>query len=526
MAQHCVQQRLISFALACGACLAPATSRADQRAATASAANLSEAPAAAWLERHREQPAALRQFVQRLPKGSDLHTHLSGAVYAERYLQWAMADGYCVDAATIQLVAPQDCGKTTSSFPAAELFQRRPIYQALIDRWSLRNLPFAGRSGHDQFFQAFAGFERISAAPNRKGDMVADVANRAASQVVHYLELLITTQGGEVKKLAESVEWSGNWAAMRRQLLQAGLTTLVSQGSRELAQIEAQKARSLGCASTAPQAGCQVTIRYQQQTNRTRSAPEVFTQLLYAFELASADRRVVGVNLVAPEDDPVALRDYPLQMAMIAFLRPLYPHVKVSLHAGELTLGLVPPEHLRSHIRQAVQVARAERIGHGVAIAYEDDAHGLLNAMRQQNVLVEICLTSNEAILQVQGPAHPFTLYRMHRIPLTLATDDEGISRIDLSHEYQLATQRYRLGYPDLKQLARNSLEYSFLAGPSLWKSGGYRALVASCASDRPGERLPSRTCSAFLASSDRAQAQWRLEAEFASFEALPQWRP
>jgi adenosine deaminase/adenosine deaminase CECR1 len=187
---------------------------------------------------------------------------------------------------------------------------------------------------------------------------------------------------------------------------------------------------------------------------------------------------------------------------------------------------LVPPEHLRSHIRQAVQVARAERIGHGVAIAYEDDAHGLLNAMRQQNVLVEICLTSNEAILQVQGPAHPFTLYRMHRIPLTLATDDEGISRIDLSHEYQLATQRYRLGYPDLKQLARNSLEYSFLAGPSLWKSGGYRALVANCASDRPGERVPSTTCSAFLATSDRAQAQWRLEAEFASFEALPQWRP
>ena len=517
---------MIGFALACGACLAPASSHADQRAATASVANLSEAPAAAWLERHREQPAALRQFVQRLPKGGDLHTHLSGAVYAERYLQWAMEDGYCVDAATIQLVAPQDCGKTNTSFPAAELFQKRSVYQALIDRWSLRNLAFAGRSGHDQFFQAFAGFDQLSAAPSRKGDMVADVANRAASQVILYLELLITTQGREVKKLAESLEWkNGNWADMRRQLLQQGLPTLVSQGSRELAQMEEQRVRSLGCASAAPQPGCHVVIRYQQQTNRTRSAREVFTQLVYAFELASADPTVVGINLVAPEDDPVALRDYPLQMAMIQFLRPLYPRVKVSLHAGELTLGLVPPDQLRSHIRQAVEMARAERIGHGVAIAYEDDAHGLLNAMRHKNVLVEICLTSNEAILKVQGPSHPFSLYRSQRVPLTLASDDEGISRIDLSHEYQLATQRYRLGYPDLKQLARNSLEYSFLTGPSLWQSSGYRALVANCASDRPGERVPSRTCSAFLASSDRARAQWRLEAEFASFEALPQWR-
>ena len=44
-----------------------------------------------------QQPLQLRQFLQRMPKGADLHSHLSGAVYAESYLRWAAQDGKCVD---------------------------------------------------------------------------------------------------------------------------------------------------------------------------------------------------------------------------------------------------------------------------------------------------------------------------------------------------------------------------------------------------------------------------------------------
>jgi len=519
--------RLVGVAILLGATLAPVPGHADPGRPQTASVDLHQPPAAAWLDRHLDQPAALRVFLQRFPKGGDIHTHLSGAVYAERYLDWAMADGYCVDAKTVQVVAPKDCGKTSTTFPAADLLQsaHKSVYQALIDRWSLRNLAFAGRPGHDQFFDAFAGFDLLASAPNRGGDMLADVANRAAAQVITYLELLHTSQGAPVKAMALALRWNGDLAEMRRQLLNNGLATLVGEGSHALTQMEAQKALILGCVSNANQPACQVIIRYQQQTNRTQAPAQVFAQLVYAFELATADPRVVGVNLVAPEDDPVALRDYGLHMAMIKFLRPLYPRVKVSLHAGELALGLVPPERLRSHIRQAVEVAGAERIGHGVAIAYEDDALRLLQTMRQRRTLVEICLTSNETILNVRGSAHPFSLYRSHGVPVTLASDDEGVSRIDLTHEYQLALQRYRLRYADLKHLARNSLEYSFLAGPSLWQGNAFKRMASSCASDRLGARSPSRGCAAFLAASDRAQAQWRLEAEFAAFEALPQWR-
>ena len=70
---------------------------------------------------------------------------------------------------------------------------------------------------------------------------------------------------------------------------------------------------------------------------------------------------MVGINLVAPEDDPVALRDYRLHMAMIGWLSRQMPDVNIALHAGELTQGLTPPETLRHHIADAVNVAGAKR---------------------------------------------------------------------------------------------------------------------------------------------------------------------
>ncbi|MFB7971902.1 hypothetical protein [Streptomyces rubiginosohelvolus] len=65
-----------------------------------------------------------------------------------------------------------------------------------------------------------------------------------------------------------------------------------------------------------------------------------------------------------------------------------------------------------------------------------------------------------------------------------------GVSRIDISHEYQYARTTYGLGYTGLKDLARASLEHAFLDGHSLWASGsartGYRP-VRACAGSRPG---------------------------------------
>ena len=97
------------------------------------------------------------------------------------------------------------------------------------------------------------------------------------------------------------------------------------------------------------------------------------------------------------------MADYAEHMRMIGFLRALYPSVHVSLHAGELAPGLVPPEGLCCHVRLAVEQALADRIGHGVDVMYEDRPYDLLKHMADKGVLVEINLTSNKVILGVEG---------------------------------------------------------------------------------------------------------------------------
>jgi adenosine deaminase len=240
----------------------------------------------------------------------------------------------------------------------------------------------------------------------------------------------------------------------------------------------------------------------------------MFAEVLAGFMLAASDPRVVGVNLVQPEDGLISMRDYSLHMHMLEYAKRLYPKVHVTLHAGELALGLVPPEGLRFHIREAIEVGRAERIGHGTSIMYEHDAAGLLALMKRQHIAVEVNLTSNDEILGVSGNDHPFPVYRKYGVPVTLSTDDEGVARTHLTREYQRAVLTYRLSYADVKQIVRNGLEYSFLSGASYWKDGTFRAPVNACAAGAQTAR-----CGNFLAESDKARAQVDLENRFREFE-------
>jgi adenosine deaminase/adenosine deaminase CECR1 len=212
-------------------------------------------------------------------------------------------------------------------------------------------------------------------------------------------------------------------------------------------------------------------------------------------------------------------------MSMVGYLGSQLPEVNISLHAGELTMGLVRPEDLRFHIRQAVEIAKARRIGHGVDILHEDEPFDLMAKMKERGVLVEINLTSNDVILNVKGADHPLPDYLKAGVPVALASDDEGVARIDLSNEFLRAARDYGLTYPDLKRLARNSLEYSFLPGESLWQRNAPYSLASACAADTPGTRSPSASCGELLKRSARAREQWRLEAAFIEFENLSWFR-
>jgi len=283
--------------------------------------------------------------------------------------------------------------------------------------------------------------------------------------------------------------------------------------------MEATRQAREQCGTVSEMPACKVDLRYIYQIFRNAPKELVFAAALFGFELASADPRVVGVNLVGTEDSYGSMADYAEHMRMIGFLRELYPKVHVSLHAGELAPGLVPPDGLCCHVRMAVEQARTDRIGHGTDVMYEDDPAALMKKMADKGVLVEINLTSNADVLGVGGKNHPFPLYRKFAVPVALSTDDEGIERIDLTNEYVRAVADYGLTYTDLKQIVRNSLEYDFLPGASLWDGAAFQRVVGDCRSDTLGAAAPSPGCAAFLKGSEKAKQQWELERRFAAFE-------
>jgi adenosine deaminase len=306
---------------------------------------------------------------------------------------------------------------------------------------------------------------------------------------------------------------------MEQETENAGANALVKNIMKETDAFTAKAQQDLHCGTPQAMDGCDVKVRYLYSAVRSFSPAQVFSQLVVGFKLAQQDSRVVGINIVAPENDYVTLRDYSLQMKMLQFLHKKYPKVKMSLHAGELSLGGVAPRFMLDHIDQAINVAGASRIGHGVDIAYETNSIYLLREMAHKHIAIEQCLTSNEELLGIEGAEHPLPLYLQYHVPVTLSTDDEGVLRTQLTTEYWKAVMRYNLSYPQIKNIARNAIAYSFLPGQNLWGNLDKYTSVTECQGNVLGAQHPTASCQKFLSHSEKAQAQWKLEWKFQEFE-------
>ncbi|MBB5931011.1 adenosine deaminase family protein [Streptomyces echinatus] len=476
-----------------------------------------EARTDAHLRSLRDRPGALREFFRQLPKGGDLHNHLSGAVSTEYLIELAAEDGLCIDTARLAAVTPP-CGPGTR--PAADARTDRAFRDAVIRAWSMEDFP-PGQNGHDHFFDTFDKFGEVTW--RHRGKLLAEVADTVVRDNQFYLETMVTPASDGAKKLAAQVGWDDDLAALHRGLVADGkLDKLVAEAREEADDGDAEFRATEHCGTSRARPACGLTVRWISQASRGSSPQRVFTQLALGMRLAEADPRFVGVNLVQPEDWASSLRDYSLQMRMVGYLRTQYPRARVTLHAGELWPGLVKPEDLKFHIGQAVDVARTERVGHGVDLVHEDDWQHTARTMADREVAVEVPFSSNAQILGVKGADHPFGTYRRYGVPVVLATDDPGVSRIDISHEYRYAADTYGLRYPELKDLARASLEYGFLTGASLWQgnptAAGYHP-VPACRAERPGLPVRGAACRHLLVESARARLEWRQEAAFAAFE-------
>ena len=495
---------------------------------TASPMTALEQRASLNLEAARLNPLQLRNFLLNMPKGSDLHNHLYGAIYAESWIRDAAADHLCLDPTAMHGTRPvfspadeKDSVRCADGrIPASEVFKNQFLYDDLIDAFSMRGfVPSPGVTGHDHFFRTFTRFSGVS--ERHLGEWLDEIATRAGRQNQQYLELMHTPDFSHAAKAGYEIGWQDDFAKFRNQLLAKGLNSDIAAAKSALDEAEAVRGTLERCGQPDATAGCKVEIRYLCQVLRGFPKQQVFAQTILCFELASVDPRFVGINFVMPEDGYISMTDYALQMHLVGFLHSIYPKVHISLHAGELAPGLVTYEGLCCHIRQAIETAGAERIGHGVDVMYEDRPHELLKEMAAKHVMVEINLSSNEAILGVTGMNHPFPLYRQFGVPVSFSTDDEGVSRIDMTHEYVRAVQTYDLKYSDLKHMVRTGIEHIFLPGESLWAApDNFSTPVAACGRQLLGSEHPSTSCAAFLKNSQRAVQQWELERRFHEFES------
>ena len=461
--------------------------------------------------------------------------HLSGAVYAETFIHEAAAENLCAD--PVKLLFLPNIGTTRSippkpvcaegTVPAANALTNQKLYDELIDSFSMRTfVPASGTSGHDQFFATFDRFRVIS--KQHVPEWLDEVATRAASQNEQYLEIMHTPDVVPVARLAAGATLDPeNPEPFYQYLLANGIRTLAKQASEEMQQDMRIRRDREHCDTAAAQPACRVQIRMLYQVLRALPLPTVFAQSVMAFEMGTAeanDPNYVGLNYVQPEDTLASMSQYSAEMHLLQFLQAKYKeqprHARLSLHAGELTMGLVPPDGLRFHIREAVEIAGAERIGHGDDVAFETGAPALLREMAAKHVSVEINLSSNDGILGIRGADHPLALYRASGVPFHLSTDDEGVSRIDITNEYVRAVTDQHLNYAALKQSARASLEHSFLRGDSLWSAPDrFTGTRGGCALPTHATDKASHTCEILFQTSDKARQQWELERRFIAYE-------
>jgi adenosine deaminase len=480
----------------------------------------------AYAAAQKQGPLALHAFLLAMPKGADLHVHITGAVYAETWLREAAEDGLCVDLSSLSFDKSVGDKNTGSSCPvgevkAADVAKDQRLYDRLIDAFSMRTfVPVTGESGHDHFFATFDHFSGVS--KRHLGEWLDELATRAAAQNEQYMELMETPDFKPALALAEKIGYESDLVKYDRDLLAAGLRDGIPPIRKVIDEAAADRRGREHCDTANPMPACRVELRFLYQVLRGTTPASDFAQIAMAYEMASADPRFVGLNLVRAEDWTGPLDQYDTDMHMLGVLGGMYPKVHLSLHAGELAPGLVPPSDLAFHIREAVEQAHAERIGHGVDVMYEDHPYQLLKEMADKHIMVEINLTSNDVILNVKGEEHPLPFYLAAHVPVALSTDDEGVSRIDLTHEYVRAATTYHLSYEQLKQMARTSIEHSFLAGGSLWQTATPERLdhpVPACRAQLGAEK-PAGACEALVEGSEKAQQEWELERRFHIFEA------
>ncbi|MGI9281035.1 MAG: hypothetical protein ACR2PX_15625 [Endozoicomonas sp.] len=502
-------------------------------------------------DRIRNHRPALQAFMNQLPKGGNLHHHLMGAIEPKEIIDTAIERGLCVDA-NQHIVKCDGSQQTVKDYVSQEENRETLINQLTVpdssDTVQVRNWHFFN------FFPLVAAlFDGVDA------DFVSFIREKAAVDGLSYIESMIywneATGPDELFALITNFPTPDPDSTSSLEDFRAKLVALPDfQTQLQLAAKEVANALKvsddrLSCADKPAQPACTVTVRFLHEIHRTDTLPQVYAQMIFAFELAqqslsSNDPQVLGVNIVGPENNETALNDYLSHMKMLRFLKnnSSYPLVKdhISLHAGELVKTTVEDIYYRTTLAIAIQIVQPKRIGHGLSLMAQDClklssigneeyvncSSELLETMLGQDIAIEVPFTSNQRLNGI-GPQekHPFPVYAGNNIAVTLATDDPGILKIDLTSQFVEAvygfspnqtTNSILLSFDKIVEFTRNGLEFSFLPGQSLWVKSDprarYQQRVTACLD------LESEACNNFVSSSAKAKLQRDHEIKLAEF--------
>ena len=130
--------------------------------------------------------------------------------------------------------------------------------------------------------------------------------------------------------------------------------------------------------------------------------------------------------------------------------------LRLTAHAGE-TGG---PVHGPASIWAAINIG-AERIGHGLAAQHDAE---LMQVLIERQIPIELNVTSNiRTGCCPSFDAHPVRSYFDQGLMVTINSDDPPMFGAHLLDEYILAHERYGFTIEQLRELAANAVEASFL---------------------------------------------------------------
>jgi len=407
---------------------------------------LSIAPANAdWFEdiKNAGSDEGLYRTLYYMPKGGDLHNHLSGSNFSEWWYDLALQQrgrGYHY----YTKVRIENC----VDYGGNE-FGRNPYYLMFRNIMSVQ-------------------YESLSECEKREYKRLEDLdANEKAA----WMDSIRLDKPFEGREEFFGTHWSRLNALSWNPWLQAQALFLNMQafGAEGLTYLETQvyvdnQVNADGTAISREQALDILRERLQQadaiatgvmvrmQISILRFLPNAEDHLRAAYQFVYENSDVlVAVNMVGREDND---KGYPLRfLSTLRDLRRQYSGVRLSIHAGEV-------DEPNSHVRDTLLLG-ADRIGHANNLITDDDT---MRLMQHGPYLIEINLISNLLLNYVSDfDQHPFPEYLRTGIPVALATDDRGMWDSTMSDEFFVAVKEFNLSWDEVRTLSRNSLSYAFV---------------------------------------------------------------